>query len=55
MDLKLAHYTRIPALQVFILVSGQQYLLHVYERRASKWWYRAVLAKISRYTWNIST
>jgi Uma2 family endonuclease len=44
-DLKLAHYTRIPTLQVFILVSGQQHLLHVYERRTNKWWYRAVLGE----------
>lgn len=44
-DLKLAHYTRIPTLQVFILVSGQERLLHVYERRANNWWYRAVFGE----------
>ena len=44
-DLKLAHYTRTPTLQVFILVSGQEYLLHVYKRRASKWWYQALFGK----------
>jgi Uma2 family endonuclease len=44
-DLKLAFYTSIPTLRAFLMVSLHEYLLHLYERRAGKWWYRTGFGK----------
>ncbi len=45
MDIKMAFYQKMPSLQVYIMVSRQEYLLHVLERRADGWGVRAVLGR----------
>ena len=45
LDLKLAYYTSIPTLQAFLMVCLREHLLHLYERRGGKWWYRTALGK----------
>ncbi len=42
---KQAYYTKIPTLQVYIVVSQKEYLLHVYERHANGWSYQVVPGK----------
>ncbi|CAA9284867.1 MAG: hypothetical protein AVDCRST_MAG56-4044 [uncultured Cytophagales bacterium] len=44
-ELKLASYASIPTLKAFLMVSLHEYLMHLYERRAGKWWYQAVFGK----------
>ena len=45
MDIKMAYYQKMPSLQVYIMVSRKDYLLHVLERRADGWSVRAVLGR----------
>lgn len=45
MDTKLAYYTKIPSLQVYIMVSRKDYQLHIFERHANGWSFRVVLGK----------
>jgi Uma2 family endonuclease len=45
MDIKMAYYQKIPSLQVYIMVSRKDYLLHVLERHADGWSVRAVLGQ----------
>lgn len=45
MDIKMAYYQKIPSLQVYIMVSRKDYLLHVLERHADGWSVRAVLGR----------
>ncbi len=42
---KQTYYTRIPSLQVYIVVSQKEYVLHVYERYANGWSYQVVVGK----------
>lgn len=42
---KQAYYTNMAALQVYMVVSQKEYLLHVYERHADGWTYQVVLGK----------
>lgn len=45
MDTKLAYYTTISSLQVYMMVSRKDYQLHVFERHEKGWSFRVVLGK----------
>lgn len=45
MDIKLAYYQKMPSLQVYIMVSRKEYLLHVFERHPGGWSFRVVLGQ----------
>jgi Uma2 family endonuclease len=42
---KQTYYTWIPSLQVYMVVSQKEYVLHVYERHANGWSYQVVVGK----------